>query len=142
MLRLVLFLVSAALIALGIAWFADRPGEVAINWIGYRVETSVLVAIFAVALLALFIIIVWSIYRAILNSPDQVSLFFRHRRAVRGYLAITRGLIAVGSGDGKTARLSADDAARLAPDDALTLLLGAQSAQLSGDRVAAERAFR
>jgi HemY protein len=142
MLRVVLFLISAALIAFGIAWFADRPGEVTVTWLGYRIDTSLMVAAFAVALLALFIIIVWSIYRAILSSPDQVSLFFRHRRAVRGYLAITRGLLAIGAGDAQSARSSAADAARLAPDDALTLLLGAQAAQLSGDRVAAERTFR
>jgi HemY protein len=142
MLRIVLFLVTAALLALGVAWFADRPGVVAITWIGYRVETSILVAVFAVALLAAFIVAVWSVYRAILRSPDQVSLFFRHRRAARGYLAITRGLIAIGSGDAREARRSADEAARLSPGDPLVLLLTAQSAQIEGDRAAAERAFR
>lgn len=142
MLRVILFLVTAALLALGIAWFADRPGEVVINWLGYRIETSVLVAGFAVALLAAFVVAVWSIYRAILHSPDQVSLFFRHRRAVKGYLAITRGLIAVGSGDAHTARKSADEAVRLSPGDPLALLLTAQSAQMEGDRTAAERAFQ
>lgn len=142
MIRVVIFLLVAALLALGFAWFADRPGEVAVTWLGYRIETSLLVAVFAVALLAAFVIFVWSVYRAVLRSPDQVSLFFRHRRSARGYLAISRGLIAIGSGDVRTAQLSAVEAARLAPNDPLTLLLGAQSAQLSGDRVAAERAFR
>jgi len=142
MLRIVAFLITAALLALGIAWFADRPGEIAITWLGYRIETSVLVGIFAVGSLAAFIVIVWSIYRAILRSPDQVSLFFRHRRAVKGYLAITRGLIAIGAGDSVAARRSAEDAARLAPDDPLVLLLTAQAAQLDGDRAAAEHSFR
>jgi HemY protein len=142
MLRVVAFLITAALLALGIAWFADRPGEIAITWLGYRIETSVLVGIFAVALLAAFIVIVWSIYRAILRSPDQVSLFFRHRRAVKGYLAITRGLIAIGAGDVVAARGSAGDAARLAPGDPLVLLLTAQAAQLQGDRAVAEQTFR
>ena len=142
MIRVVIFLLVAAFLALGFAWFADRPGEVAVTWLGYRIETSLLVAAFAVALLAAFVIFVWSVYRTVLRSPDQVSLFFRHRRSARGYLAISRGLIAIGSGDVRTAQLSATEAARLAPDDPLTLLLGAQSAQLSGDRVAAERAFR
>ncbi len=141
MLRVVAFLITAALLALGIAWFADRPGELAITWLGYRIETSVLVGIFAVALLAAFIVVVWSIYRAILRSPDQVSLFFRHRRAVKGYLAITRGLIAIGAGDAASARRSADDAVRLAPGDPLVLLLTAQAAQLQGDRAAAEHSF-
>jgi HemY protein len=142
MLRVVAFLITAALLALGIAWFADRPGAVVVNWLGYRVETSILVAIFAVALLASFIIFVWWIYRAILRSPDQVSLFFRHRRAAKGYLAITRGLIAIGAGDAREARRAADEAARLSPGDPLALLLNAQSAQIEGDRVAAEQIFR
>src|SRR5689334_3205736 len=142
MLRVIAFLIAAALLALGIAWFADRPGEIAITWLGYRIETSVLVGIFTVALLAGFIVFVWSIYRAILRSPEQVSLFFRHRRAVKGYLAISRGLIAIGAGDMGTARNSATEAARLSPGDPLALLLMAQSAQMAGDRGAAEHAFR
>lgn len=142
MLRVVIFLITAALLALGIAWFADRPGNVSVTWLGYRTETSILVAIFAVGLLAAFIVAVWSVYRAILRSPDQVSLFFRHRRAARGYLAITRGLIAIGAGDAREARRSADEAARLSPGDPLVLLLMAQSAQIEGDRAAAERTFR
>ncbi len=52
--------------------------------------------------------LLWSIVRGILRSPEQVSLFFRHRRAVKGYLAITRGLIAVGAGDLRIARKAAD----------------------------------
>ena len=47
MIRIVLFLVSLAVIATGVAWIADRPGEVAITWMGYRIETSVMVAAFA-----------------------------------------------------------------------------------------------
>ncbi len=142
MIRVVLFLLSVALIAFGIAWVADRPGEVAVTWLGYRIETSVTMAALAVTALVLILLLLWAIVRGILRSPDQVSLFFRHRRAVKGYLALTRGLIAIGSGDLRLARKSADDAARLSPGDPLTLLLTAQSAQMAGDRSGAERAFR
>jgi HemY protein len=142
MIRVVLFLASVAVIAAGFAWFADRPGDVAITWIGYRIETSLAVAAFAVAALMLVAILLWSVVRGILRSPEQVSLFLRHRRAIKGYLAISRGLIAVGAGDLRIARNSADEAARLSPGDPLALLLTAQSAQMAGDRGAAERAFR
>jgi len=142
MIRIVLFLASVAVIAAGFAWIADHPGEVAITWLGYRVETSVMVASFAVAGLVLMAILLWSIVRAILRSPEQVSLLFRHRRALKGYLAVSRGLIAIGAGDLQRARKSADEAARLSPGDPLALLLTAQSAQMAGDRTAAERAFR
>jgi HemY protein len=141
MIRVVVFLISVALIAVGFVWFADRPGDVAITWMGYRIETSLMVAAFAVAALVLAAMLVWSIVRFILRSPEQVSLFFRHRRAMKGYLAITRGLLAIGAGDLRIARKSADEAARLSPGDPLALLLTAQSAQMAGDRAAAERAF-
>ena len=87
-------------------------------------------------------ILLWTIVRGLLRSPEQVSLFFRHRRAMKGYLAISRGLIAVGAGDPRVARKAADEAARLSPGDPLALLLTAQSAQMAGDRGGAERAFR
>jgi HemY protein len=142
MIRIVLFLLLVSVIAWGFAWVADRPGQVAITWMDYRVETSVIVAACAVAALVLIAMVGWAIVRAILRSPEQVSLFFRHRRAIKGYLAISRGLIAVGAGDLRLARKSADEAARLSPGDPLALLLTAQSAQMAGDSIAAERAFR
>ena len=142
MTRVVAFLVSVALIAVGIAWVADRPGDVSITWMDYRVETSVLVFAVAVLVLVIAAIILWSIVRTILRSPQHVSLFLRHRRAMKGYHAISRGLIAIGAGDRRLARKSADEATRLAPDDSLALLLSAQSAQMAGDRGGAESSFR
>src|SRR5665647_1648070 len=44
MIQVVLFLITVALVAAGFAWVADRPGDVAIVWMGYRVETSLMVA--------------------------------------------------------------------------------------------------
>ena len=142
MIRVVLFLLSLALIAWGFAQVADRPGEVAVTWLGYRIETSVMVAVLAMLAVIVVIMLLWAFLRGLLRSPGQVSLFFRHRRALKGYLALTRGLIAIGAGDLRLARKSADDAARLSPGDPLTLLLTAQSAQMAGDRSGAERAFR
>ena len=49
MIRVLLFLALVALMAFGVVWFADRPGDVAIVWQGYRIETSVMVAAVAVA---------------------------------------------------------------------------------------------
>ena len=80
---------------------------------GYRIETSVLVAAVALLVLVIVAIILWSILRDILRSPHHVSLFLRHRRAMKGYHAISRGLIAIGAGDHRVARKSADEAARL-----------------------------
>jgi HemY protein len=142
MIRVVLFLIAVAVAALGFAWVADRPGDVVVTWLGYRIETSVSVGILAIVLLVLVLILLWSLLRGVFRSPEQLSLFFRHRRAMKAYLAVSRGLIAIGAGDERLARRSADEAARLAPNDPLALLLTSQSAQMAGDRPAAERAFR
>ena len=48
MIRVALFFIAVALAALGVAWFADRPGEVAIVWNGWVVETSVMVGAVAI----------------------------------------------------------------------------------------------
>ena len=84
----------------------------------------------------------WSLLRTILRSPDLIAMFLSHRRGVRGYLAISRGLIAVGAGDARAAAKFASEAEKIAPGEPLALLLNAQYAQLSGDRAAAEASFR
>ena len=150
MIRILLFLIAVALLAWGFVWVVDRPGEVVMTWPwldqmwpGHgRAQIPLVVAGLALVVLVIALMIAFAFVRGLLRSPEQVSLFFRHRRAVKGYLALTRGLIAIGAGDLKLARRSADDAARLSPGDPLTLLLIAQSAQMAGDRAAAERAFR
>jgi HemY protein len=141
MIRILVFLIALALIASGFAWIADRPGDLMLTWMGYRIETSLMVAFVALIVLVVAAIVIWSVLRGLWRAPEQVSLFFRHRRAMRGYLAISRGLIAVGSGDLRLARRAADDAGRLSPGDPLTLLLEAQAAQMAGDRSGAEHAF-
>src|SRR5450830_1888719 len=142
MIRLILFLLAVAVLAAGFAWVADRPGDVVITWMGYHIETSLMVAALAIVVLVLVLMLLWAIVCGILRSPEQVSLFFRHRRAMKGYLAISRGLIAVGAGDLRIARKAADEATWLSGGEPLTLLLSAQSAQMAGDRGGAERAFR
>src|SRR5262249_48529510 len=124
-----------------IGWLADRPGEITITWLGLQIETSVMVAVFALATLTALLIFLWSVLRAIVRAPDLFALFLRNRRGAKGYQAISRGLIAIGSGDAHAARKYAQDARRLTPSEPLALLLSAQTAQLSGDRQAAERAF-
>jgi HemY protein len=141
MIRIVLFLFLVGILALGIAWLADRPGEVTVLWGGWRIETSVMVAAFAIALLTALLVFLWSALRAAVRAPDLFALFLHNRRGAKGYLAISRGLIAIGSGDAHAARKHAQDARRLAPGEPLALLLSAQTAQLSGDRKGAERAF-
>jgi len=142
MIRVVIFLIAIGALAFGAVWLADRPGEVVISWLGWRVETSLAMLAIAVAAVTALALLTWSILRTILRSPAALREHLRERRGRRGYLALSQGLIAVGSGDVRAARRFADEAGRLVPGEPMTLLLSAQSAQLSGDRAAAERTFK
>jgi HemY protein len=142
MIRVVIFLIAIGALAFGAVWLADRPGEVVISWLGWRVETSFAMLAITVGAVTALALLAWSILRTILRSPAALREHLRERRGRRGYLALSQGLIAVGSGDVRAARRFADEAGRLVPGEPLTLLLSAQSAQLSGDRGAAERTFK
>jgi HemY protein len=142
MIRVILYLIIIALIAFGAVWLAERPGEVAITWQGQRLDTSVMVLIAAAVALAVASALAWSIVYGILRAPAAIARYRRQRRGERGYRAVSRGLIAVGSGDARAARKFTTDAVRIAPREPLTLLLSAQSAQLAGDRDAAVLTFQ
>ena len=141
MIRVIVFLVLVGLAALGVAWLADRPGEVAITWAGRRIETSVMVLVAAIAAITVAAMMLWSLLRAIVRSPDRMASFLHHRRVAHGYQAISKGLVAIGAGDVGAARKFAAEAKKLAGDEPLALLLAAQSAQLAGNRSDAERVF-
>jgi HemY protein len=142
MIRLVIFLVITAGLAFAAAWLADRPGEVAINWLGYHADTSVAVLIGIILAIACAAVIAWSLIVYLVTAPAKLARRSAQRRVARGYHAITRGLIAIGAGDVRAAARHASEAARHAADQPLTLLLQAQTAQLSGARDGADTAFR
>ncbi len=142
MIRVVLFLVAVGLAAVGFAWLADRPGDVVLTWQGMRIETSLMVMAMAVLVAMAALAIVWTVLRAIMRSPTMLGNHVRNRRGARAYEAMSHGLIAIGSGDVAAAQKHAATVNKLAPGEPLALLLAAQSAQLSGDRDGAERAFR
>jgi HemY protein len=142
MIRVVAFLVLLALLAFGAAWIAERPGEVAVTWQGWRLETSVIVAGAALLVVVVLAVLFWSLVRFVLRSPDLIALFLRERRRARGWRAITSGLIAIGTGNAAIASRAAAEARKLAADEPLTFLLAAQAAQLEGAGERAEGEFR
>ena len=142
MIRVLVFLIAAGLLALSVVWLADRPGQVAITWLGYRADTSVMVAVTAIIAVAIAAVLLWSLVRFMLRSPKLFSLALRERKRRRGYEAISRGLIAIGAGDARAAQRFAANAEKSLPSEPLALLLRAQTAQLHGDRAGAEDAFR
>ena len=74
MLRLLSFLVALALVAFGLMWLADNPGEVALTWRGTEYDVSLMFALGIVIALALALGVVWSILRFVFRIPSLLSL--------------------------------------------------------------------
>jgi len=142
MIRVVFFLIVVGALALGVAWLADRPGDVVVTWQGWRIETSLMVLGAALLAAMAVLALLWSLLRAFLRSPFMLRALLHRRRGERAYEAISRGLIAIGAGDLAAARKYTAEAKRIAPAEPLALLLGAQHAQLAGDRETADSHFR
>ena len=141
MIRIILFLFLVGAVALGAAVIADQTGDVTLSWSIWRIDTSLPVLALALLIIVFVGMLLWSILSGVLRTPERVRRMRRERRDERGRLAITQGLIAIGTGDQFAARRHADVARRLAQQDPLAMLLHAQSAQLEGNRKEAQRAF-
>ncbi|MGA7383929.1 MAG: heme biosynthesis HemY N-terminal domain-containing protein, partial [Methylocella sp.] len=142
MVRVLFFLLVLVALALGLVWLIERPGEITLSWQGYRIETSFLVGLGVLLAVAAASVAVASILRYSFRLPPAMSLANRARRREKGYAALSRGIIAVGTGDARLAGKAAAEVQRLLPDEPLALLLTAEAAQLAGDHRAVEAAFK
>jgi HemY protein len=141
MIRILFFILGVVAMALGVAWLADRPGTVTIEWFGYQVEMSALVGALAVAATVVVLLLILALLRYLLTRPAAIAAHMKERRRQQGLDALSRGLIAIGVGDRLLATRYAAIAGRILPNEPLTDLLRAQAAQLKGDREVARRAF-
>lgn len=141
MIRLVIFFLAVLIAAAGLAWIADRPGDIVLTWQGYRYETSLLAAGVMVMALVIVLMLLWTGLRVLIGLPGAFSGFLHNRRKAKGYQALSRGMIAVGTGDARQAARYSDQASRALSGEPLALLLRAQTAQLSGNTGAARKTF-
>jgi HemY protein len=141
MTRIIAFLFGILALGAVLAWLADRPGTVSMVWQGYRIETSAMALFIGIILLTAILVVLWQIYRSVMGAPGAISDFFRGRRRMKGYQALSQGMIAVGAGDSSFASGQAKQARKLLADEPLVGLLTAQAAQLAGDTDGAREAF-
>lgn len=143
MIRILFYLLLIFAAGLGLAWLADRPGELVVTFGGYEYKATLLVAATALATLVAAALIAWWVVAGVWNSPRTITRYFRARKRDRGYQALSTGLIAAGAGDAATARKMSKQVAGLLKADQEPLLhvLEAQTLMLEGDRAAVRAKF-
>ena len=141
MIKALIYLALAAAVTVGLAWFADRPGEVIIRWADTQIEMSLYQVVVFFMLAIAVLLFTARLLRKLFMGPGRVRRKWRQKRIDRGYAALRKGMFAVGAGDETLAIRNASDARRALPNEPLTQLLLAQAAQLSGDRRTAQRIF-
>jgi len=139
--RAILFAVLAAAASLAAYWLALHPGQISIQWLGYRLEPPIGLLVLAVLAFTVVVILLYRVIRAILGTPSRIGRARSNSRRKRGYKALSQGMVAVAAGDAQEAQRWSRRADDLLEDPPITLLLAAQAAQLNGDEKAAEKYF-
>jgi HemY protein len=149
LLKVGIFIGLAALIALGAGWIIDTPGRVHIAFGGRELMLEPFD--FVIALLLMFLALWLLIYLAGLIvavlrffNGDETALtrYFDRNKERRGFEALSSGLVALASGEGREAVARAAKAERLLGRPELTHILNAQAAELAGNRQRAEEYYR
>jgi HemY protein len=132
--RVLLLLLVAALAAAGWHWLIADPGYVLVRIHGWRLETTLVVAVVALLLFWAVVRLVWWLLHWPFGAVTR-----RHRRSCRRRLE--EGLVALAEGRHAVAERALGRAARHAPLRAPALLAAAEAASQRGDPKAALEAL-
>lgn len=142
LIRALVFFVALAILIGVVSWFADRPGQVELTWLGYRVDAGVHVILIGILVIAAVLVVLHRLWWGLMRVAPGMGRFWRESKRRKGYAALTDGLVAVAAGDTSEAAKLAAKAENILDNPPLTLLLSAQAAQMSGDNEKARGYFR
>ncbi len=145
-LAFVAFVIAATF---GVTQLMEMDGGAQITVAGQEYSLSILqVAIGFVVLVVLVWLGLWvlkllfAVLRFINGDDTAISRYFNRNRERKGFDALSDGMMALASGDGKAALTQAAKADRLLDRPTLTNLLTAQAAEMAGDKAKAEETYK
>ncbi|MFN7193044.1 MAG: heme biosynthesis HemY N-terminal domain-containing protein [Rhodospirillales bacterium] len=137
--RTLSLMLVAAFAMLVVAWLAGAPGSASVEFAGWRLDTSFGGLAVLVAAIGFVLILLDRVWRATMGTPKRFADWRQARRTCKGYEAVTRGLVAIASGDASEARRQARSAQGKLGAAPVVHLLAAQAAQLAGDEADANK---
>jgi len=149
LIRVVLFVSLVAAMTLAAGLLLDTGGGIGVTVAGWEFTLgplqSVIVALVLLALVWLIIRLVALIVAVLsfLNGDETaISRYFDRNRERKGYRALSEGLMALASGEGRLALARAQKAEKYLASPDLTTLLVAQAAEAAGDTGRATAAYK
>lgn len=149
LLKLLIFVAAVVALTLGAAYLLEADGGVQVTVAGTEYTFGPLEAV--IAGLVLFVL-VWALLKLLsllaavlrfLNGDETaISRYFDRSRERKGFQALSEGMMALASGEGRLAMAKAARAEKYLRRPELTDLLTAQAAEISGDRRKAEETYR
>ncbi|WP_066703574.1 heme biosynthesis protein HemY [Celeribacter ethanolicus] len=147
--KIVLFVLIVAALAYGGMVLMDMDGGAQIAFGSVEISLTPLKAVLALIALVVAIYVALkllgllvAVLKFLLGDETAISRYFDRNREKKGIEAVTDGLMALASGDGRQALAKATKAEKYLQKPELTNLLKAQAAMMNGDKLTAERAFK
>ena len=149
LIKILIFVVAIAALTLGAGYLLESDGGMQITVADTELTLGPLQSVIAVLALVLAIWILLKLVSLLvatlrfLNGDETaISRYFDRNRERKGYKALSEGLMALASGDGREAMSRAAKAERYLDRSDLTDLITAQAAEMHGDRRKAEEAYK
>ncbi|UWQ62574.1 heme biosynthesis protein HemY [Leisingera caerulea] len=149
LLKILVFVAIVALLAFGAGLLMETAGGVQITVAGTEYTLSALQSVIALGVL---VVAVWLFLKLLsllvatlrfLNGDETaLSRYWDKGRERKGYRALSEGLMALASGEGRLALAKAARAEKYLQNPELTDLLVAQAAEMSGDSHKAADAYK
>ena len=147
--KVLLFVTIIAVLTLGAGYLLDTGGGLRLAVAGWEFTLGPLQAVIVACVVVLLIWLVMrlvalivAVLRFLNGDETAISRYFDRNRERKGYQALADGMMALASGEPRTAMARAARAERYLGDPQLTTLLTAQAAELSGDATRATEAYK
>ena len=149
LIKIVVFVAVIAALTWGASTLLESSGGLQVTVMGTEFSfgplqsvIAVIVLVIAVWLLLKILSLLVAVWHFLNGDETALSRHFDRNRERKGYEALSQGLMALASGEGRLALSKAEKADKYLEKPELTNLLIAQAAEMAGDRRKAEETYR
>ncbi|SHH58207.1 heme biosynthesis protein HemY [Marivita hallyeonensis] len=147
--KIVLFVVIVAALTLGAGFLMESEGGIQVTAGGTEFTLGPLQSVIAALVMILAVWIFLKLFSLLIatlkfinGDETAISRYFDRNRERKGFQALSEGLMALASGEGRLAMAKASKAERYLHKPELTDLITAQAAEMTGDQKKAEEVYK